>query len=131
MKWERLLWYPHEHLWNWDLFRAIERLLPFRPAYRAIQVGIIAADTAILFWPICGRRCLFRGADGYRSQGVVPEEACIFYSTWAPDNKADESPVHRAAAAASAQVSRPSPSKPIRASWSRLKEDSLPTRLPS
>jgi FkbM family methyltransferase len=90
VKWARLLWHPHERLWNWDLFRAIERLVPFRPAYRAIQVGIIAADTAILFGRSVGRRVSQEGLAGIARRVTVPEEVCIYYFDLGTHSKADE-----------------------------------------
>lgn len=42
-----LLWHPHQKLWNWQLLRALERLLPSF-AYKVAARGILAVDTTLL-----------------------------------------------------------------------------------
>jgi FkbM family methyltransferase len=85
-----LLWHPHEGLWNWDLFKAIERLVPFRPAHRAIQVVIIAADTAILIGRSVRRRVRQEGLAGIARRVTMPQGVSIYYFDLGTHSKADE-----------------------------------------
>jgi hypothetical protein len=88
--WARLIWHPQEHLWNWDLFRTIERLVRLRPAYRAIEVGIIAVDTIFLLGLVVARRYSQEGLAGMARKVSVPEGVCIYYFDLGTHSRARE-----------------------------------------
>lgn len=75
----RLLWHPHQGLWNWTLLRLITWTLPDRPFRRAIIGTIIGVDTSLLWLRALARRVKKVGIAGLFSKTRVPHGRPVLY----------------------------------------------------
>jgi hypothetical protein len=76
---DRLLWHPHQRLWNRRLLGRLRELLPWRPAYRAAQASVVAADTLLLAGRAGGRRLSAGGGRGRRGASRPAGDVAIYY----------------------------------------------------
>ena len=76
---DRLLWHPHQRLWNRRLLGRLRELLPWRPAYLAAHGAVVAADTVLLAGRAVGRRRAHGGARGRRDRSRLAGDLPIYY----------------------------------------------------
>jgi FkbM family methyltransferase len=67
----RLLWHPHQRLWNWELVGRLRELLGWRPAFRAARGAVVAADTLLLAGRAAARRLAAGGGRAPKAAGDV------------------------------------------------------------
>lgn len=75
----RLLWHPHQRLWNRRLLGRLRKLLPWQAAYRAAQGGVVAADTLLLAGRAVGRRLSDGGGPRRRALPQLAGNVTIYY----------------------------------------------------
>ncbi len=73
------IWHPYQGLWNWTLYRLLERLVPITVVNNALQRWLIMVDTALLWIRAVLERARVSGFSSQLWNPRLPKDMCVLY----------------------------------------------------